>query len=92
MNMALLLVGPAVTVPGVDGIPIGFVSERLVIAHHAAELARTTRLMLAGGLEPDNVAAAIRHSEEGHTRGKIIIDVQQSAVETSIEESTEQRP
>jgi len=39
-----------------------------------------------------DVAAAIRHSEEGHTRGKIIINVQQSAVETSIEESTEQRP
>ena len=39
-----------------------------------------------------DVAAAIRHSEEGHTRGKIIIDVQQSAVETPTKESTEQRP
>jgi phosphoribosylanthranilate isomerase len=27
---------------------------------HAAELARTTHLMLAGGLDPENVAAAIR--------------------------------
>jgi NADPH:quinone reductase-like Zn-dependent oxidoreductase len=39
-----------------------------------------------------DVAAAIRHSEEGHTRGKIIINVQQSAVEAPVEESTEQRP
>jgi NADPH:quinone reductase-like Zn-dependent oxidoreductase len=57
-------------------------------------------LMQAGEVTPvidsryplSDVAAAIRHSEEGHTRGKIIINVQQSAVETSIEESTEQRP
>jgi NADPH:quinone reductase-like Zn-dependent oxidoreductase len=57
-------------------------------------------LMQAGKVNPvidsryplSDVAAAIRHSEEGHTRGKIIINVQQSAAETSIEESTEQRP
>ena len=57
-------------------------------------------LMQAGEVTPvidsryplSDVAAAIQHSEEGHTRGKIIIIVQQIAVETSIEESTEQRP
>jgi len=73
----------------------------LVLAEmNQPDLETLGELMQAGEVTPvidsryplSDVAAAIRHSEEGHTRGKIIINVQQSAVETSIEESTEQRP